>query len=337
MKRILVTGGAGKVGRAAVTRLVSAGYTVKVIGLEQDILLPDVENAVCDILDYAALRAALRGCEAVVHLAAVATPGLAASEVVFQTNVQGTFNVFHAAEEEGIQRVVQASSINAVGMYYGRKPAPLHYLPLDEEHPAFGTDAYSFSKHIIEEIGEYFWRRAGISSVALRFPYVVPADGNSFVTERNQRTRAFTERLQNYSPAELRAWFEPCWEKFNAWRALGSLEDPDAFQKIGAGQLPLPAEDFSAMLNRVNFFTMVDERDAAQALQRGLEVEYGGSQALFITDSQNWMGLPSRLLARLFYPDVQTFKTPLEGRASLVSIERARQLLGYQVEHSFGA
>jgi nucleoside-diphosphate-sugar epimerase len=335
MKRILVTGGFGNVGKAAVARLVASGYAVKVIGLEQDVALPGAETAVCDILDYAALRAAVRGSEAIVHLAAIATPNLAPSQQVFQTNVQGTFNVFRAAEEEGIRRVVQASSINAMGMYYGVKPAPLLYLPLDEEHPVSGTDAYSFSKHLIEEIGEYFWRRAGISSVALRFPYVAPAAGNAFMLDRGQRVMALIERLQNYSPEELRAWFDTNWERFNAWRATGSLEERGVFEKMRSGNLPLSTGDMWAFTLRVNFFTMVDERDSAQALQRGLEAEYDGSHALFINDDHNQTGLPTRLLVRLFYPDVHTFKTLLEGTESLVSIARAQRLLGFNVEHSF--
>jgi NAD(P)-dependent dehydrogenase (short-subunit alcohol dehydrogenase family) len=335
MKRILVTGGVGNVGNAAVARLVEAGYTVKVISLVPNAELPGAESSVCNILDYAGLRAAVRGCDAIVHLAAIPTPNLAPSQQVFQTNVQGTFNVFRAAEEEGIRRVVQASSINAMGMYYGLKPAPLLYLPLDEEHPVSGTDAYSFSKHLIEEIGEYFWRRAGISSVALRFPYVAPAAGNTFMLDRSKRVKTLVERMQTRPAEEQRAWFDTHWEKFNSWRASGGQEDPGLFEKLRSGSSPLSEGDLWAMITRANFFTMVDERDSAQALQLGLEVDYEGSHALFINDDHNQTGLPTRLLVRLFYPDVQTFKTPLEGTESLVSIARAQRLLGFKVEYPF--
>jgi len=335
MKRVLVTGGCGHVGKMAVERLLRAGYTVKVIGLEQDAALPGAENEVCDILNYERLRAAVHGCEAIVHLAAIATPNLAPSPQVFQTNVQGTFNVFQAAEAEGIRRVVQASSINALGMYYGVRPAPLHYLPLDEDHLVSGSDAYSFSKHLIEQIGDYFWRRAEISSVALRFPYVAPAEPNAYMLDSKQHMQALVERLQSYPPEELRRWFEVNWEKFNAWRAAGSLEVPGVFERIRAQGPPMPRDDFSAMVSRVNFFTRIDERDSAQALQRGLEAEYTGSHALFINDDHNWSGVPTQVLLRLFYPDVHTFTAPLAGFDSLVSITRAQQLLGFKVEHSF--
>ena len=49
-------------------------------------------------------------------------------------------------------------------------------FPIDEDHPTYTTDPYSFSKQVIEDIGAYFWRREGISSVFLRFPAVYDMD-----------------------------------------------------------------------------------------------------------------------------------------------------------------
>jgi nucleoside-diphosphate-sugar epimerase len=48
---------------------------------------------------------------------------------------------------------------------------------IDEEHPLYTTDPNSFSKQMIEEFGGYFWRRAGVSSVFLRFPAVYDLEG----------------------------------------------------------------------------------------------------------------------------------------------------------------
>ena len=172
--QILLTGGSGSVGKAIVDRLVKHGYAVRVIGRKAGVQFEGAEYRSCDINDYPSLREVIRGCEAVVHLAAIPNPASGTPEEVFRSNCQGTFNVFQAAAEEGIRRIVQASSINATGQYYGVKPAPLNYLPMDENHPVFSTDAYSFSKHVIEEIGDYFWRREGICSVAYRLPYVAP-------------------------------------------------------------------------------------------------------------------------------------------------------------------
>ena len=90
------------------------------------------------------------------------------------------------------------------------------------------------------------------------------------------------------------------------------------------------------MSNRVNFWTCLDERDSAQAIELALVKSYAGSHTLFVNDDHNWTGVPSRTLAALFYPDV-VFKTPLDGTSTLVSIDRVRDLLGFKVEYSFGA
>jgi nucleoside-diphosphate-sugar epimerase len=80
----------------------------------------------------------MRGCDQVVHLAALASPVVGRPEEVFRVNAEGTFNVFQAAAEAGIRRVVQASSINALGLYYGVRTTDPLYFPVDEAAPAPG-------------------------------------------------------------------------------------------------------------------------------------------------------------------------------------------------------
>ena len=97
----------------------------------------------------------MAGIDGVVHLAAFRHPGLAPEHRLFHVNVSGTFNVFRAAADAGIKRVVCASSINALGYNFGIKfpEGQLQYFPIDEAHPTYTTDPYSFSKGAIEEIG----------------------------------------------------------------------------------------------------------------------------------------------------------------------------------------
>ena len=90
----------------------------------------------------------------------------------FDINVAGTYNLFEAAERAGIKRIAQASSINALGGYWGCDDRQFEYFPLDEAHPLHTTDAYSLSKQLVEEIAAYYWRRSGISSVSFRLPAV---------------------------------------------------------------------------------------------------------------------------------------------------------------------
>lgn len=336
--QILLTGGSGSVGKAVVERLVRSGFTVRVIGRRADLSFEGAEYQACDISDYPRLREMIRGCQAVVHLAALPSPAMGTPQEVFRVNVQGTFNVFQAAAEEGIHRVVQASSINAAGQYYGVVPAPLDYLPLDEEHPIFSTDAYSYSKHVIEETGDYFWRRDGITSVAYRLPYVAPASVHETISQRRSFIQPLVEDLLKRSPEERRDWFDFAWKTYNEFRATRPYEvlvPGYARQKISE----MPDEQrraLMAMNNRVNFFTMLDERDSAQAVEKGLTADYSGSHVLFINDRLNWTGLETSVLAELFYPDVKQFKKDLKGHDTLVSIDEARRLIRFEPEFTFG-
>jgi NAD(P)-dependent dehydrogenase (short-subunit alcohol dehydrogenase family) len=111
--RVLITGGTGRVGKSVTERFVRQGWEVRVIGLEPEFELAGADYAVCDIMNYDALRQQMQGCQAVVHLAAIASPTGVPGHELFQINVAGTFNVFEAAAAEGIRRIAQASSINA--------------------------------------------------------------------------------------------------------------------------------------------------------------------------------------------------------------------------------
>ncbi len=334
--RVLLTGGSGSVGKAVIERLVKSGYAVRVIGRRAGLVFEGADYHSCDINDYPRLREVIRECEAVVHLAALPNPAAGTPEEVFRANAQGTFNVFQAAAAEGIRRVVQASSINATGQFYGVKPAPLNYLPMDEEHPLFATDAYSFSKHIIEDIGEYFWRREGISSVAYRLPWVAPAGVHATIAQSRARIKALATDLLGRSPAERRAWFDAAWQQYNDFRAERPYEKMGyARQKVN--ELPDDQRTaLGAMTNRVNFFTMLDERDSAQSIEKGLTADFRGSHHLFINDSHNWTGVESRVLAELFYPEVKTFSKELVGTETIISIDKARELIGFEPEFSFG-
>ncbi len=86
---ILVTGGVGNVGRAAVQLLAARGHVIRVIGRRQGLTVPGAEYRSCDITDIAALEAQIEGMEAVVHLAALPGPSMGAPETVFRINCQG--------------------------------------------------------------------------------------------------------------------------------------------------------------------------------------------------------------------------------------------------------
>jgi nucleoside-diphosphate-sugar epimerase len=308
-----------------------------VIGRRPGVELEGAEYRVCDVNDYPALREAVRGCDAIVHLAAIANPGFGQPEEIFRVNCSGSFNVFQAAAQEGIRRVVQASSINATGQFFGLKPAPLHYLPIDEEHPVFSTDAYSYSKNVIENTGEFFWHREGISSLALRLPWVAPAEIHAGLDGWREGIKTFCADLYARPLDERRAWFKQAWQEYNEYRAGRPYEPPKAQETWESEDYPENSNPaLMAMSQRVNFFTMLDERDSAQAIEKGLTTPFEGAHTLFINDNLNWTGVETAVLADLFYPDVPIHKKRLTGADTLVSIDKARRLIGFKPEYTFG-
>ena len=334
--RVLITGGTGLIGKVTTERLVEKGWDVRVIGIEPEFEFNGVEYAQCDILNYDDVLRHMTGCDAVIHLAAIRGPQLAPGQDVFRVNVAGTFNIFEAAAKLGIRRIVQASSINALGCFYGTVEMNLRYLPVDEEHPVYTTDPYSFSKQTIEEIGQYYWRRDGISSVALRFPGVYRQDtlsGERYLQKRELAQR-FLDELTSLPESEQQARVRDAQQRAAEYRSQRPFEfrpDHTPSWNFNVQEDPL---FWMYAIDRFNFWAFIDERDAAQSLEKGLTADYEGAHALFVNDHHNSIGYAVRTLARLFFPDVSHYKTDMPGSASLVSIDKARALIGFEPEHS---
>jgi nucleoside-diphosphate-sugar epimerase len=332
--RILVTGGTGNVGRATVQRLVEHDHQVRVIGRSPDIEIDGAEYQQCDITDFDSLRENVRNMDGIIHLAAIPYPGASPGQEVFRVNCTGTYNVYRAAADEGIPRIASASSINALGYNYGTVSFPIAYFPIDEAHPTFTTDPYSFSKQIVEEIGDYFWRREGLSSVNLRLPGVY-----EFREERQERLQHYLSRFREafdallaLSEEERRERVQRAVAKFDATRPERSRPVPR--EEMRKRWTALRADPDLRLVfggfGRSNFWASIDARDSAQAFEKGLLADYEGSHALFVNDSHNAVGIDSETLARLFFPEVKARKHPLQGTETLVSIDRAQALLGFE-------
>ncbi|NUR97345.1 MAG: NAD(P)-dependent oxidoreductase [Kribbellaceae bacterium] len=172
MKRVLVTGADGSIGRAAVAGLQAAGYDVTGLSLRYDHTSTADRAVVGDARSAADVTAALAGVDAVLHLAAIPHPSLGTPEEVFENNVAATFNVLAQAGQLGVRRAVIASSINAFGVPMNVNDVEPAYYPLDEEVEADIADPYSLSKSVDEQSARMAWRRWGTNVIALRFPLV---------------------------------------------------------------------------------------------------------------------------------------------------------------------
>ena len=111
--KVLVTGGSGFIGSHVVDRLAAAGIEVRIFDLRLSSHHPEAETAVGNLLDRDALRKAMRGCDAVAHLGAMADADLVAREpaTAERVNSRGTLNVLEAARQAGVSRVIYASTI----------------------------------------------------------------------------------------------------------------------------------------------------------------------------------------------------------------------------------
>jgi len=115
---ILVTGGAGLVGKELIGQLISRGKKVRAVynkNTIQGISSPLLEQVHCNILDVAGLALAMDGIQQVYHCAAIVTFNPARQQEMFKVNIEGTANVVNAALDAGVQKIVHVSSVAALG------------------------------------------------------------------------------------------------------------------------------------------------------------------------------------------------------------------------------
>ena len=331
--RVLITGGCGLVGSPITRRLVSLGWDVRVIGIDAACDIDGIDYAQCDILDVDSLAQHVADRQAIAHLAAIPSTRTHSNEALFSINVAGTHNVFEAAYKAGVKRIVQASSINAIGGFWGCDDRLYDYFPIDEALPLHTTDAYSFSKQLVEQIADYYWRRAGISSVSFRLPAVF---NDRAIKEKNLCQSWAVRRQQIEEFLELPAAERQ--ERMSAARAAAQALRASHVMECQALQAqPLPKESASddwltsaCFYDRFNFWTFIHTADSTQAFEKALTADIQGAHPLFVNSDRNSIGYPTETLLGLFFPEVRQRIRPIIADESPVCIERARQLIGFE-------
>ncbi len=164
IKNVLVTGADGFIGSHLVEELLKDGYHVRAFVLYNSFntwgwldsfdkqTLDQIEVFTGDVRDPNAVRKAMEGIDAVLHLAAlIAIPySYYAPDAYVDTNIKGTLNVLQAARDAGTARVLVTSTSEVYGT--------AQYVPIDEKHPYQGQSPYSATKIGADRLAESFYR-----------------------------------------------------------------------------------------------------------------------------------------------------------------------------------
>lgn len=171
MEKILVTGADGFIGSHLVELLLAEGYSVRALsqynsfnywGWLDDIRHPRLEVVCGDVRDPNYCRHITRGCDTVLHLAAlIAIPySYTAPDSYVDTNIRGTLNICQAARDEGVSRIVVTSTSEVYGT--------AQYVPIDEKHPRQPQSPYSATKIGADAIAKSFFNAFGLPVVIAR-------------------------------------------------------------------------------------------------------------------------------------------------------------------------
>ncbi|MGP3970862.1 NAD-dependent epimerase/dehydratase family protein [Streptomyces sp. 6N223] len=166
-RTILLTGAAGTVGTLMRGLLPGYGYELRSLDVAPVPGEPDAITA--GLGDRAALREAVAGTDAVLHLAGISLES--SFDEILRSNIEGTYNLYEAAREEGVRRIVFASSNHAVGYTpWPGKDDPL--IPIDV--PRRPDTFYGLSKCFGEDLAQLYWDKHGIETVSVRIGSCFP-------------------------------------------------------------------------------------------------------------------------------------------------------------------
>jgi UDP-glucose 4-epimerase len=200
-KTIFFTGGAGFIGLHVIPMLLERGYNVRIFDNmfrgDRDRVAELVSTGHVELVDQdvrygAAVHQAMKGCESVIHFAAVSINKSQADPYEsIDINIVGSHNVFSAAADHGVRRLVFASSASVYG--------DPQRIPMHEDDPLRPLTPYCISKRACEELLGFYQRRTGLSWIALRF-FNVYGEGQKSTAYYTSVINHFVARLINSEP-----------------------------------------------------------------------------------------------------------------------------------------
>lgn len=172
VSRVLLTGAGGHLGKILRASLARCYGTLRVSDItEMEPAGPGEEVLQCDLADAEAVLAAVKDCDAIIHLGGMSVENT--FEVILNSNIRGTYNLYEAARKNGVGRVLFASSNHAIGFHTRetRLDATAEFRP---------DSMYGVSKCFGEILARYYFDKYGIETVCVRI-------GSSFERPRDRR------------------------------------------------------------------------------------------------------------------------------------------------------
>jgi len=172
MQKVLITGAAGFIGSHLAEAALRRGHSVRALvrynstgsagWLDRSPHRDEIEIIQGDVRDLDSVSAALRGCDAVFHLAAlIGIPYSYVSPMAYvRTNIEGSYNVLQAARDQGGVRVMITSTSETYGT--------AQVVPIDEKHPANAQSPYAATKVGADQLALSFQRSFGLDVRVVR-------------------------------------------------------------------------------------------------------------------------------------------------------------------------
>jgi UDP-glucose 4-epimerase len=200
-RTVFFTGGAGFIGMHVVPLLLERGYRVRIFDNmfrgDRDKVAELAKHGEVELIDQdvrysGAVHKAMAGCESVIHFAAVSiNKSVSDPYESIDINMVGEHNVFAAAADHGVRRVVFASSASVYG--------DPQKLPMHEDDRLDPLTPYCISKRAGEDLLGFYQRTRGLSWIALRF-FNVYGPGQKTTAYYTSVINHFVNRLRDGQP-----------------------------------------------------------------------------------------------------------------------------------------
>src|SRR5262245_47782873 len=211
--RIIVTGGAGRLGQFTIKELVDHGH--EVLSIDALSIAGSARSSlVIDLLHSEHLAAAFEHVDGVIHIARKRfpytsegfdpvsrtwkTPDVLGDAATFNYNVNISYNVVAAAFAAGVKKLIIGSSLTIYGFYYPSRFSVPESLPVEEDYPLTPQDPYSISKLAVERVCDAFARKSEMQITSLRFAGICTDLTHELLFERRKNPLRWTGQIWSY-------------------------------------------------------------------------------------------------------------------------------------------